>query len=372
MRILIVHPHLSFRGSERVALHLARGLKESGHDPLIFFTKKDPALPYSEIPNYCKFPHQIINTIFQNNYIYLVLVLPVTLLYILYYARKADYIETEGFPCLWPSWVVAKLYRQKIIWIVHALESSEIYFKFISIIDHLLVPAISAAVTVSPQTERKVKQQYPGLTVHMLIPPINTDRLNNPHPGLIRNKYNLKQNKIILSVGILHPKKNQQLAIICLSKLNKIFPNHTLIIVGGGNTEALSRLANTLGVGNRVIFAGMVDDTEIKEYYCDSDLVLITSNSDQEGLGITAFEAFYLKKMCLTTKESGVSEIMQSHNFGLIAPSNPESYSLCINKYLSHPDNYATNITAGNSFVTNNLLISQYTKKFLELLNNVA
>jgi glycosyltransferase involved in cell wall biosynthesis len=76
----------------------------------------------------------------------------------------------------------------------------------------------------------------------------------------------------LISVGHLIPRKGHDLIIRALADL----PGLDLMIVGRGpEEEALRRLAQELGVGERVRFLGAVAQEELHAYYSAADILVL-------------------------------------------------------------------------------------------------
>ena len=77
--------------------------------------------------------------------------------------------------------------------------------------------------------------------------------------------------------------------------MNKI----DLVIVGGGPAkEMLEKLAEKLGVADKVIFTGMVPPTEVQNYYQLGDVFVSSSTSETQGLTYIEAAANGLPLLC--------------------------------------------------------------------------
>jgi glycosyltransferase involved in cell wall biosynthesis len=385
MRILFVLPILSHRGAERVAIHLAKGLHELGHHSELFFFSVSPHTPQDIHDLTIHTPNQFIKKILTNKYLYLLLSPTILLWYLFKCARSVDILHTESFPCLYPVCIVAKLYKKKVIWTIHARENTppknniilKTYYALINILDHVFVRTVSDIICVSPKTEKQLQIAFPNTPIHMIIPPVNFTRLQNPTPNKIRQKYELHNRNIVLVVGILHPLKNQELALFTLKNIKNKLPNTTLILLGEGEKNNLIQACFELDLTytdditastkdnspSDVIFTSFVPDEEIKNYYRDTDLTLITSRSAHEGLGITGFESLYMGKMCITTSEAGIADIFQTEHFGIVTPPTPQDIAHHTIHYLQNKNAYTENIHKGQTYINQNLPIKAYAKK---------
>ncbi|MDQ3239148.1 MAG: glycosyltransferase family 4 protein, partial [bacterium] len=335
------------------------------------------------------FPPIIIQKLISNSYLFIILSSITTFVMLLKYARNFDIIHTESFPCLIPTILIAKMYNKKTVWITHSLtiptpsNPIAIIGFIIAKLDLYFAHYIGAIIAVSPKTKSALAQLKPKIPSYIIIPPINIARLTNPTKSFVRNKYNLNQSIVLLCVGVIHPSKNQLLAVQALKELKKTFPRICLIIVGGGSQDILisqiQALALTFSNSSKninldqpdIILAGLVAESELKNYYEDSDLILLPSLPDQEGLGITPLEGLYLNKLSVVVQGPGIAQIIIDHNIGLVCKPTLTHFVETIKNYLSNTDKYLSMIASGHQYVLENNSIKNYTKNVLEVYNNI-
>lgn len=105
----------------------------------------------------------------------------------------------------------------------------------------------------------------------------------------IREKYNfLESDFIVICVGELSYRKNQELVIKAIGKITRHIKNIKLLLVGAGiEEENYRKLVQSLGLENEIIFLGYRRD--IEQLMLMSDLAVSTSR--QEGLPVNVLEA---------------------------------------------------------------------------------
>lgn len=109
----------------------------------------------------------------------------------------------------------------------------------------------------------------------------------------------------LLSVGRLIPKKGFVTAIRALAAIREI--NWSYTIVGEGEQRhELEKLAEDLGIGERVRFAGYVND--VMPFYAESDVFLLPSL--WEGFGLVAVEAMGAGLPVLASDVPGLAEVV--------------------------------------------------------------
>lgn len=123
-----------------------------------------------------------------------------------------------------------------------------------------------------------------------------------------------------LSIGRLFAQKNQRLMISALAR--HAGENDSLTLLGdGGLRGSLEALAARLGVADRVVFAGHVND--IKPYLAASDALVLSS--DYEGLPAVVPEALAAGLPLVTTRSSAAMDWLAGDGrFGIVVPVGDE------------------------------------------------
>ena len=117
--------------------------------------------------------------------------------------------------------------------------------------------------------------------------------------------------KVILSVGEVN--KNHKVGIEALAKLRD--KNTYYVICGRGPLmEAHKELAQSLGVGDRVILTGY--RTDVADFYKMADVFLLPSF--REGLPVAVMEAMASGLPVIATKIRGSSDLVQQGALCLI------------------------------------------------------
>jgi glycosyltransferase involved in cell wall biosynthesis len=168
-------------------------------------------------------------------------------------------------------------------------------------------------VAVSSSVKKKICNfyDYPRDQIKIILNGVSADFFKEyEKKEETRNKYCLPQNSIqLITVGSLTKRKNHDLVLRTLQKLNKRF---VYIIVGDGPEEQnLKSLSKKLGVQNRVFFIGKHYGSDLVNIYNSSDLFILTSKS--EGLPLVYLEALAAGLPIVTMKNlEGVSDIYKS------------------------------------------------------------
>ena len=144
--------------------------------------------------------------------------------------------------------------------------------------------------------------------------PGNADRAES------RNKFGLPIDaKVIAGVGRLNPQKNFSLFLDIAAALAPRFPELRFLLAGEGPEESMLReKARTLGLADRIVFAGYVADT--RQVYAAADILLMPSRF--EGLPMTLLEAMAMGLPVVASKLDGIAEVIEDGREGFLIESN--------------------------------------------------
>lgn len=132
--------------------------------------------------------------------------------------------------------------------------------------------------------------------------------------------------KRIVTMGRLHPQKNQKLLIEAFAIIHEEFPDYIVEIYGDGPLEAeLHQLIKNKNLEDRIFLMGARKD--VHNAIVDASLFVLTS--DYEGLPNALIEAMALGIPSISTdcKPGGAREIITDKIDGFIVPRN-DAYKL--------------------------------------------
>lgn len=142
--------------------------------------------------------------------------------------------------------------------------------------------------------------------IHIIPTGIEVDRffkenVDKKDVDLLRKKLDIKRKDfIILFVGRLAEEKNVEFLINAQKKLLEYNSNIRLLIVGDGpDKEKYEELAETLQLGDRVIFNGKAAWEEVPIYYQVADLFATASTSETQGLTVIEAMASSTTPLCI-------------------------------------------------------------------------
>lgn len=171
-----------------------------------------------------------------------------------------------------------------------------------------------------------------------------------------------KKGKIV-TAGRLTPQKNQKMLITAFAEAVKEYPYTYLEIFGDGELkEELSALAETLGVGEKVIFKGNVLDLHRQI----SDSAAFVLSSDYEGLSNALLEAMMMGLPCISTDCAGSDEYIVDGENGLLVPVGDEkAMATALKRILGDEETaacYGAAAMDSTKHLSKELLMSEWTK----------
>jgi len=146
----------------------------------------------------------------------------------------------------------------------------------------------------------------------------------------LREKYNLEDKKVLLSVGRLIGRKGFDKVIEAMPLILKKLPNTVYFIVGEGLfRKELEKIVKNLNLENAVKFLGSVSDKSLPYFYNLCDILLMPSRfiqarGDVEGFGKVFLEANLYGKPVIGGNSGGVPEAILDGKTGfLVDPESP-------------------------------------------------
>ena len=162
----------------------------------------------------------------------------------------------------------------------------------------------------------------------------NIDSTPLYHPPSMAGRYKSGEfGDYILSVGRLDRLKRNDLLISALQFCDKAV--RAKIAGKGPEMENLRKLAESLGVSDRVDFLGFVPDDDLLELYAGAFAVFFSPVD--EDYGYITLEAFLSQKPVVTCNDSGgVLEFTENEKSGFVSDAEPQAVGASINRLFNN------------------------------------
>jgi len=184
---------------------------------------------------------------------------------------------------------------------------------------HVLVP--------SPHTRALLISDYGVEPARITIARPGTDRPIGRLPKA--------EPPLILSVGILHPRKGHDILLRALARLSA--RDWQAVIVGSrydpDHAAALDRLHAELALGDRVRLAGRLPGDDLGRAYAQASIFALATR--YEGYGIVFDEAMAHGLPIVTCATGAVPDTMAEGAGLLVPPEDPEAFAAALDRLLS-------------------------------------
>ncbi|MHA3082690.1 glycosyltransferase family 4 protein [Acinetobacter sp. ANC 5383] len=245
--------------------------------------------------------------------------------------------------------ILAKVFRKKSIIYIHGLDigtNNNIYnlcwIPFIRQADQIIAnssPTYQLCIQKNISKE-KISIIHPGVS----YPP---KPKNEKIIQTLREKYNLNDKKVLISVGRLTERKGMNEFIdLCLSKVVNVLPDTVLIIIGDTPNQSLNKnlqskeliltTAKKHNLTNNIIFTGNIQNDDIlASFYYLADLHVFPVKHiphDPEGFGMVAIEAAAHGTPTVAFATGGIVDAVKQDYSGLLI--TPNGYDLFTNTIL--------------------------------------
>ena len=180
-------------------------------------------------------------------------------------------------------------------------------------------------------------------TVHLSYHGLDLSRFDEPDTtGTARDGTDPDDPVRLISVGRAVEKKGYDTLLHALHRLPATLHWRLEQIGGGGDLPKLKALATDLGLSDRIIWRGALDQREVLDRYRASDVFVlackIAADGDRDGLPNVLVEAASQHLACLSTTVSGVPELFTDDLNGLlVAPEDPPALADALEKLIRNP-----------------------------------
>ncbi|MEM2153031.1 MAG: glycosyltransferase family 4 protein [Nitrososphaerota archaeon] len=172
--------------------------------------------------------------------------------------------------------------------------------------------------------------------LHYVPDGVNEELLTMPSlESEFRRRYNLNDD-IVLFIGRLHPLKGIEVLLKAIPYVIREKQNVKFVFIGPGNPKRYIRIANKLGIGDRALFLGFVDE-HTKMGTIDSSVCLVLPSICDyvEVYPMVISEAWARGKPVVASSVGGISyRVKHMVNGILVPPKDPKALAEAILKLL--------------------------------------
>jgi len=234
------------------------------------------------------------------------------------------------------------------------------------------------ASRVIAQTEVGVSE-YKELGVNkgkiiLISPPFDIKEFSQlPSPGLFRQKYNVKEKRIVLFLGRIHWIKGLDFLIESFSELAQSKSDAILVIVGpdDGYKSTLDKLIEDLDLSDRVLFTGFLGGEEKLSALVDADLLVQTSVYEQGAWA--PFEAILCNTPIIVSSNSGAGEDVKRIDAGYLVEYDNKNELRDVMQYvLDNPSEAQKKTQKAKEYIKSTLSLDKGIEKYEELYEELS
>ena len=170
---------------------------------------------------------------------------------------------------------------------------------------------------------------------------VNSDvyaRIDKKNLTQFRSKFALPNERIVLFVGRLVYEKGVHVLVNAIPKVLEKVDAKFVIVGNGYMKEQLSGLVKSLGIAQKVLFTGFVDDETLRKLQTCADVSVVPSLF--EPFGIVALEAMAAGSPVVVSDTGGLGEIVDHDVDGVkVYTNNPDSLAWGITRVLTDERN---------------------------------
>lgn len=150
-----------------------------------------------------------------------------------------------------------------------------------------------------------------------------------------KRRFGLAGKQVVGFLGRLDPRKNVSLLLRAFAALIDKHPRAHLLVIGDGpEKEELERLARSLGLSERVTFAGRVSEADKADALRAMDVFAFPSL--MEGFGLAVVEAMAAGAAVVASDRGSLPEVLRDGKTGLVAGINgPDEFAAAIGRLLA-------------------------------------
>ncbi|MCX6765511.1 MAG: glycosyltransferase [Candidatus Moranbacteria bacterium] len=196
------------------------------------------------------------------------------------------------------------------------------------------------AVVTPTESVKKIIQDLGVINENIIPIPTGVEEefYQNTNRNLIRKKYNISDDEILLLlVSRLTAEKNIEFLFRAIIRVLKLANNSKFLVAGEGHlVPKLKSMVKDNDMKNRVIFVGVVDKKEIKNYYAAADIFVYASKSETQGMIIS--EAMYAGLPIVAVNATGSKDLVEDSVNGFLVPEDENKFAEAVSKLVGNAE----------------------------------
>lgn len=262
---------------------------------------------------------------------------------------------------------VPSRWRAPIVVTAHGVDLHSLKVAPVEMVRRWALRRAAHVLAVSGDLRQRVQDLAPSVSVEVL--PMGTDLAEvaaavgprAPEPDKI------------LFVGRLADKKGVDVAIKAMRSL----PRARLVVAGDGpEGPSLERLANDIGVADRVEFVGRVSRAQVFEQLGTCAVLVMPSvvgrDGDMEGTPVVLAEALAAGVPVVASRLGGIAEVLAAGGGWLVEPGDADALAGALGAALGDPDELSQRGRFGRDHVAPSLDMANIAQRYRQIYSEVS
>ena len=204
-----------------------------------------------------------------------------------------------------------------------------------------LVNTCHRIVAPTEREKNNLKNYYhvPGEKIGVIPCGVNLELFRPIQKQVARKSLGLDPDaEILLSVGRFEPLKGIDRLLEAMTHLHDLKHLQLLIVGGDGEdapaTQFLRKKTIDLGIEDKVIFAGRVEQQNLPRYYSSADILVMASH--YESFGLVGLEALACGRPVISTPVGAMEDLVRQSRAGqIVGETSPQSLAKAIRSTLT-------------------------------------
>ncbi len=198
--------------------------------------------------------------------------------------------------------------------------------KYLSQCQHIVTPSDSI---------KQALADYAGITEKVTTIPtgIDLEPFRQADGQAVRQKYNLRDHKTLVSIGRLSDEKNWETLLQAMAEVSQKRDDLRLLLIGDGpKHKELGKFAKELGLSDKVIFTGLVPFSDIPAHLKAADIFFFASVSETQGL--VTMEAMAAGLPIVAVDATGTRDEVDNGVEGLLTDNDSQALAQALEQVL--------------------------------------
>jgi glycosyltransferase involved in cell wall biosynthesis len=194
-----------------------------------------------------------------------------------------------------------------------------------------------------------------------------------PRPQDFRARWQLQDKLVVLFAARIVENKGLHVSIPAFARVAQAYPDVRMVVVGpdeDGSGARAQRQAAELGIGDRVVFTGLLTGNDYYDAAACADVFLL--NSYSENFGMSAAEALALGVPVLVSDQVGIANLVEASGAGCVVSGDTDRVVDALSFMLSDRERLKAMGEEGRGLADREFSRAAVGRRFADLVESVV